>query len=195
MVTGTSVIGVTFDKGVMLAADTLGSYGSLARFKSVSRMKKVTDNCAVAASGDYADFQYMERLFENLTYDPLTSTVIALMTCDGPWAMLSLLLWQYCWLCNIVVIAMCCHGNTIVMVTVGIAILLVWHYCCCCNIVVVMVILLFISSIESDSMNDGHGYTPTAIFSWLTRVMYNRRSKINPLWNTVIVGGYHERTP
>ena len=67
MVTGTSVVGVTFDKGVMLAADTLGSYGSLARFRSISRMRKVTDSCAVAASGDYADFQYMDRLFENLT--------------------------------------------------------------------------------------------------------------------------------
>ena len=68
MVTGTSVLGLTFEGGVMLAADTLGSYGSLARFRSVSRVRKVTDNCAVAASGDYADFQFMERLFQSLTY-------------------------------------------------------------------------------------------------------------------------------
>lgn len=67
MVTGTSVLGVTFEGGVMLAADTLGSYGSLARFRSISRVRKVTDSCIVAASGDYADFQYMERLFELLT--------------------------------------------------------------------------------------------------------------------------------
>lgn len=67
MVTGTSVLGITFDGGVMMAADTLGSYGSLARFRSVSRVKKVTKDCAVAVSGDYADFQYMERLFEYLT--------------------------------------------------------------------------------------------------------------------------------
>ena len=67
MVTGTSVIGVTFDKGVILAADMLGSYGSLARFRSVSRMRKVTENCAVAASGDYADFQCIERHLEYLT--------------------------------------------------------------------------------------------------------------------------------
>ena len=67
MVTGTSVIGVTFDKGVILAAEMLGSYGSLARFRSVSRMRKVTENCAVAASGDYADFQCIKRRLENLT--------------------------------------------------------------------------------------------------------------------------------
>lgn len=67
MVTGTSVLGVTFAGGVMLAADTLGSYGSLARFRSLSRVRKVMDSCAVAASGDVADFEYMERLFEYLT--------------------------------------------------------------------------------------------------------------------------------
>ena len=49
--------------------------------------------------------------------------------------------------------------------------------------------------IDSDSLDDGHSYTPKSVFSWLTRVMYNRRTKINPLWNTVIVGGYHEEKP
>ena len=45
----------------------VGSYGSMARFRSVSRVRKVTDNCVVASSGDYADFQYMERILEYLT--------------------------------------------------------------------------------------------------------------------------------
>ena len=44
-----------------------GSYGSLARFRSVSRVRKVTDSCVVAASGDYADFQFLDRLTEYLT--------------------------------------------------------------------------------------------------------------------------------
>ena len=52
MVSGTSALGLTFESGVMLAADTLRSYGSLARFRSISRVQKVTDSCAVAASGD-----------------------------------------------------------------------------------------------------------------------------------------------
>ena len=50
-------------------------------------------------------------------------------------------------------------------------------------------------SIESDCLCDGHVYTPQSMHSWLTRVMYNRRTKINPLWNTVIIGGYHEEKP
>lgn len=54
---------------------------------------------------------------------------------------------------------------------------------------------LVLSSIESDSLDDGHHYAPKSLFSWLTRVMYNRRTRINPLWNTLIVGGYDEETP
>lgn len=44
-----------------------GSYGSLARYRSVSRMHKVTDSCVLGATGDFADFQFMGRLFEDLT--------------------------------------------------------------------------------------------------------------------------------
>ena len=41
IVTGTSVLGIQYKDGVMLAADTLGSYGSLARFKDLRRIRKV----------------------------------------------------------------------------------------------------------------------------------------------------------
>ena len=49
--------------------------------------------------------------------------------------------------------------------------------------------------VTSDALNDGHHYTPDSIFSYLTRVMYARRTKINPLWNRIIVGGYEDKTP
>jgi 20S proteasome alpha/beta subunit len=29
----------------------------------------------------------------------------------------------------------------------------------------------------------------TQIFNYLTRVMYNRRGKMDPLWNSLVVGG------
>lgn len=45
--------------------------------------------------------------------------------------------------------------------------------------------------IDEELLGDGHSYSPKAIHSWLTRVMYNRRSKINPLWNTVVIGGFY----
>ncbi|KAM6395208.1 proteasome subunit beta type-4 [Rhynochetos jubatus] len=111
MVTGTSVLGVKFSGGVLVAADMMGSYGSLARFRSISRLLRVNDTTVLGASGDYADFQYLKQVIDQMV-------------------------------------------------------------------------------IDEELLGDGHSYSPRAIHSWLTRVMYNRRSKINPLWNTVVIGGY-----
>ncbi|KAJ7394127.1 Proteasome subunit beta type-4 [Desmophyllum pertusum] len=110
--TGTSVLGIKFDGGVLMAADTLGSYGSLARFREVSRLTAVGNNTVVGGSGDYADFQYLKSVLEQKV-------------------------------------------------------------------------------IDDACLNDGHGYTPKSIYSWLTRVMYYRRTRFDPLWNQVVVGGVH----
>lgn len=115
-VTGTSVLGLKCTDGVVLAADKLGSYGSMARFRDLSRVLKVNDTTVVGASGDYADYQYLTEIVEQRV-------------------------------------------------------------------------------IEEECLNDGFGYTPKSLFSWLTRVMYNRRSNINPLWNTYVVAGMHEGEP
>jgi len=113
IVTGTSVLGIKFKDGVMLMADTLGSYGSLARFKDLRRISKVNEHTAIAASGEYSDFQYIERLLESLTID------------------------DFC-------------------------------------------------------IDDGSTLGPAEIHSYLGRVLYNRRSKVNPLWNHVITGGFKD---
>ena len=34
-----------------------------------------------------------------------------------------------------------------------------------------------------------------ALHSWLTRVLYNRRSKFDPLWNTFVVAGLQDNEP
>lgn len=46
--------------------------------------------------------------------------------------------------------------------------------------------------IDEELLGDGHSYSPRAIHSWLTRAMYSRRSKMNPLWNTVVIGGHSD---
>lgn len=66
MVTGTSVLGVKFDGGVIIAADMMGSYGSLARFRGISRLLKVNDTTMLGASGDYADFQYLKQIIDQM---------------------------------------------------------------------------------------------------------------------------------
>ncbi|XP_037120066.1 proteasome subunit beta type-4 [Syngnathus acus] len=112
MVTGSSVLAVKFDGGVVMAADMLGSYGSLARFRNISRLMKVNNSTILGASGDYADYQYLKQVIEQMV-------------------------------------------------------------------------------IDEELLGDGHSYSPKAMHSWLTRVMYNRRSKMNPLWNTVVIGGFY----
>lgn len=110
IVTGTSVLGVKYKGGVMIAADCLGSYGSLARFRDISRIYKVNDHCIVAGSGDYADFQYIMDMLKEL-------------------------------------------------------------------------------QMEHEIVHDGYKLTPKAVHSFLERVLYNRRSKMNPLWNQLVIAG------
>ncbi|GFR61067.1 proteasome subunit beta [Elysia marginata] len=116
VVTGSSVLGIQFEGGVVIAADMLGSYGSLARFRDCPRLFKVNDTTVVGAAGDYADFQYLTNVIEQQV-------------------------------------------------------------------------------IDEECLNDGFGYTPKSLHCWLTRVLYNRRSKFNPLWNTYIVAGIEDQKP
>ncbi|GMN34197.1 hypothetical protein TIFTF001_042013 [Ficus carica] len=37
--------------------------------------------------------------------------------------------------------------------------------------------------------DDGNSMGPKEVHNYLTRVMYNRRNKFNPLWNTLVLGG------
>ncbi|CUA75795.1 20S proteasome subunit beta 7 [Rhizoctonia solani] len=113
IVTGTSVLGIRYKDGIMLAADNLGSYGSLARFKDMKRLHPVGNYTVIAAGGDMGDFQFIQHELDNLI-------------------------------------------------------------------------------IEEDDEEDGHTLGPREIYEYLSRVMYARRSKFDPLWNAMIVGGYKD---
>lgn len=108
--TGTSVIGIKFDKGVMIAADNLVSYGSLARFQDVQRVFKINEKTVLGAGGDFADFQSLKRSIDQKMVEDM------------------------------------CHEDEIEM-------------------------------------------RPKSLYNWLTRVFYNRRSRFNPLWLEMVVGG------
>lgn len=49
-----------------MAADTLGSYGSLARFRDVERLCSVGDRTLVGASGDIADFHAIKHMLGDI---------------------------------------------------------------------------------------------------------------------------------
>ena len=132
--TGTSVIAIKYVDGVMLAADTLGSYGSLTRFTDLERLYKTGDNTIVGAGGEYSDFQYIKELLEELRCVPTER-----------WCALP-------------------HG--------------------CLHAVVCGT-----RRRTERAHEDGCKLAPNEIHSYLTRVMYNRRSKGNPLWNELVIAG------
>jgi len=113
MVTGTSVLGIKYKDGVMLAADTLLSYGSLARFRDVRRIATAGKYTIIGATGEYSDYQYLLRMIDEL------------MVAD-----------------------------------------------------------------QLD--DDGSSLYPHSIHSWLTRVLYQRRNKFDPLWGKYLVAGFRD---
>lgn len=116
MVTGTSVLGICFDGGVIIAADLLGSYGSMAQLRQLPRVFKINEITAFGGSGDYSDFQFIHDIIkEKVNQD----------------------------------------------------------YC----------------------LNDGYVLKPKALYSWCTRVLYNRRSNFDPLWNKLVIGGIEDNQP
>ncbi|CAG9573656.1 unnamed protein product [Danaus chrysippus] len=114
--TTTTVIGLKFDKGCVIAADTLGSYGSLARFRDCPRVLKVNDLILLGSGGDYADYQYLKDIIEQ-------------------------------------------------------------------------------KIIDEQCIGDGLNLKPKSLHCWLTRVLYNKRSKMDPLWSNYIVAGIQDGEP
>jgi len=111
VVSGTSVLAIKYCDGVMMMADTLGSYGSMSRFRNVQRLKKVGESTLLGASGDISDFQAVEEMIEQMR---------------------------------------------------------VRDFC----------------------IDDGAQVDSKEIFSYLSRVLYNRRNKFDLLWNSFVVAGF-----
>mmetsp|Transcript_29009 Transcript_29009/g.53308 ORF Transcript_29009/g.53308 Transcript_29009/m.53308 type:complete len:282 (-) Transcript_29009:240-1085(-) len=109
-VTGTSVLGIKYKDGILIACDTLAAYGTTKRYKSTQRIHKVNDKCVIAASGEISDFQFIITLLNELTTE------------------------DFC-------------------------------------------------------TDDGIEVGPREVHAYLCRVLYNRRNRFNPLWNTLVVGG------
>ncbi|KAI0028402.1 proteasome endopeptidase complex beta subunit [Vararia minispora EC-137] len=111
IVTGTSVLALKYKDGIMMAADCLASYGSLARFKDIQRLHEVGKFTVIGASGDMSDYQYLQTTLDELLIS------------------------------------------------------------------------------EEITAADGHSLGPVEIHEYLSRLMYGRRSRLNPLWNSILVGG------
>jgi 20S proteasome subunit beta 7 len=98
MVTGTSVLGIVYDGGVLLAADTLLSYGSMAKHQGVSRMFHVPDSdTVVAASGEFSDFQEIKSILAAKSLEELHTANILLddMYADHSPSLTASSIWNY----------------------------------------------------------------------------------------------------
>jgi len=115
IITGTSVLAIKYKDGIMMAADTLVSYGSLARYFDLDRVLPLGKFTLIGGSGDYSDFQHIMKFLDELVT-------------------------------------------------------------------------------EDQIADDGSLLFPHSIHSYLTRVMYQRRNKFDPLYNRVIVGGFRDGT-
>ncbi|RCI07903.1 hypothetical protein L249_5782 [Ophiocordyceps polyrhachis-furcata BCC 54312] len=69
IVTGTSVVAIKYRDGVVMAADNLASYGSLARFTDVKRLRPFANTSVVGFSGDVSDMQYLDRQLTDLALE------------------------------------------------------------------------------------------------------------------------------
>ena len=58
---GTSVFAFKYRDGVIFAADTAVSYGSMRKLKDVKRMAALGEESIIACSGEMADFQNIEK--------------------------------------------------------------------------------------------------------------------------------------
>ncbi|CAE8581051.1 unnamed protein product [Polarella glacialis] len=116
IVTGATVIGIKYNGGVLVAADTLASYGSEARYKDVCRMKKVGEYTLLGMSGELSDFQYLGDTLDELADED----------------------WQH---------------------------------------------------------EDGCSMGPKEYASYIGRLMYNRRTKMNPLYNQFVIVGKKQGAP
>lgn len=110
ILTGTSVLALKYRDGVMMASDTLASYGGLARFSNIVRLHPVGDNTLIGVTGDLSDFDSVQDLLRRR----------------------------------------------------------VWEDTCA---------------------DDGDRITAPEIYSYLSRVMYQLRSKQDPWWATLLIGG------
>ena len=96
IVTGTSVLGLVYEGGVMLAADTLLSYGSMAKQQNIPRLKAIEGTATViGASGEYSDFQKIIQILEQKALEETTTTLVDSLYADKSQAMTAVNTWNY----------------------------------------------------------------------------------------------------
>ena len=73
--TGSSVIGLKYNKGIIIACDTLMHYGSsLSLTQSFERIKLLNNRTLIGYSGEYSDMQETQRILDELILEDQLET-------------------------------------------------------------------------------------------------------------------------
>jgi len=79
IVTGSNVIGIKYKDGIIACTDMLASYGSMAMFKSYSKICSLNQYTAIVSRGDLSDYQEILKLLgkktdEDIAFEDVTRT-------------------------------------------------------------------------------------------------------------------------
>ncbi|EEF36035.1 proteasome subunit beta type, putative [Ricinus communis] len=163
-VTGTSVVALKYKDGILMAADMGASYGSTLRYKSVERIKPIGKHSLLGASGEISDFQEILRYLDELIF--------------------------YC-----IMKLPASYGSTLRYKSVERIKPIGKHSLLGASgeISDFQEILRYLDELipkpDDNMWDDGNSLGPKEVHNYLKRVMYNRRNKFNPLWNSVVLGG------
>jgi 20S proteasome subunit beta 7 len=95
MVTGTSVLGVVYNGGVLLAADTLLSYGTMAKTQNAQRLRAIEGtSTAIGASGEYSDFTKIIEILNAKALEETRTALVDSLYSEGE-AMTAATVWNY----------------------------------------------------------------------------------------------------
>lgn len=61
--------------------------------------------------------------------------------------------------------------------------------------IIIITNLRSLTRLRETNEADSHFLSPPQLYSWLSRTMYGRRSKIDPLWNSFVLGGVTPASP
>ncbi|ELP93498.1 proteasome subunit beta type-4 precursor, putative [Entamoeba invadens IP1] len=120
-----SIVGIKYNGGVILATDTLASYGSMVYSNQINRIDRLGKHTIIAASGELSDYQEIKNV--------MMKKVNGESTTDDA------------------------------------------------------------EEDEEDKKNSGKGLGPKELFSYLNRMMYQKRTDMKPLYNTVVVAGVKDK--
>jgi 20S proteasome subunit beta 7 len=99
MVTGTSVVGLVYQGGVLLAADTLLSYGSMAKCQNAQRLHALGSSVLLGGSGEYSDYNKVVRLLQQKQLEETRTGLVdagseSQVTAESTWNYLRMLFYS-----------------------------------------------------------------------------------------------------